>query len=162
MELGMDEIRDAQFWSAAWFRKRNETFKMEIVEMKIFKLAVLFLFLAPMIAFADELPKAKVVTGGMQSAKCISPIHVNSIDGRTVQVPKLGFDLDPGKHSLMGRALIDTSVCRTIGTGSDRYNVDAIEYEFEAGKIYYLGLDHSAPNRNDWKYVVWKVEESKS
>ena len=130
--------------------------------MKIYKLAVLFLFLAPVIAFSDELPKAKVITSGVQAVKCISPIHVNSIDGRTVQVPTLGFDLDPGKHSLKGRALIDTSVCRIVGTGSDRYNVDAIEYEFEAGKIYYLGLDHSAPNRNDWKYVVWKVEESKS
>jgi hypothetical protein len=158
----MDEIRGVECWSAAWSQERKETSKMEIIEMKTFRLAVLFLLLAPMILFADELPKAKVVTSGVQAVKCISPIHVNSIDGRTVQVPKLGFDLDPGKHSLAGRALIDTSVCRTVGAGSDRHNVDPIEYEFEAGKTYYLGLDHSAPNRNDWKYVVWKVEDSKS
>lgn len=130
--------------------------------MKILKFTLLFLFLAPLFAVAGEMGKAQVISSGVQATKCISPVHVNSIDGRTVQLPKLGFDIDPGKHSLKGRALLDTSVCRIVGTGSDRYNVEPLEVEFEAGKTYFFGLDHSASNRNDWKYVVWKVEDSKS
>ena len=130
--------------------------------MKILKFTLLFLFLAPLFAVAGEMGKAQVISSGVQATKCISPVHVNSIDGRTVQLPELGFDIDPGKHSLKGRALLDTSVCRVVGTGSDRYNVEPLEVEFEAGKTYFFGLDHSASNRNDWKYVVWKVEDSKS
>ena len=130
--------------------------------MKLLKFAVLFLFLAPLFAVADETGKAKVITSGVQPAQCISPVHVNNIDGREVQLPELGFDIDPGKHSVKGRALIDTSVCRAVGAGNDRYNVEPLEVEFEAGKTYYFGLDHSASRRNDWKYVVWKVEDTKS
>ena len=136
--------------------------KTEIIEMKILKFAVLLLFLAPLFAVADDTVKAMVITSGVQSAKCISPVHVTNIDGREVLLPENGFDIDPGKHSVKGRALIDTSVCRTVGAGSDRYNVAALEVDFEAGKTYFLGLDHSAPNRKDWKYVIWKVEDSKS
>ncbi len=130
--------------------------------MKILRFAVLIMFLAPLFAVAGETGTAQVITSGVQSTKCISPVHVNSIDGRTVQLPQLGFDIDPGKHSIKGRALIDTSVCRVVGVGSDRYNVEPLEVEFEAGKTYFFGLDHSAPNRGDWKYVVWKVEDTKS
>ena len=134
----------------------------EIIEMKILKFAVLFLFLAPLFAVAGETGKAMVITSGVQSAKCISPVHVDNIDGRAVLLPEIGFDIDPGKHSIKGRALVDTSVCRVVGAGSDRYNVEPLEVEFEAGKTYFFGLDHSAPNRGDWKYVVWKVEDTKS
>ena len=30
--------------------------------------------------------------------------------------------------------------------------------EFEAGVTYFVGLDHSSTNRDEWKVVAWKTE----
>jgi len=126
--------------------------------MKFIKFAALLLVLMPAFALAGEAAKVRVVTGMEKAASCISAIHVNNIDGRDVKVPKLGFDVEPGKHTMTGRALINTANCTATGIGSQRHNVQPLEAEFEAGKTYYVGYDHSASNRNDWKLVIWKVE----
>ncbi len=129
--------------------------------MKSFKFAALLL-LAPLLAVAGETGKARLVTGVERPVKCISSVNVYNIGGREVMVPALGFDVEPGMHSLMGRALINTSYCKAVGLGSNRYNAEPLEVEFEAGKTYYLGYDHSSSNRNDWKLVIWKVEAGDS
>jgi len=126
--------------------------------MKFIKFAALLLVLSPVFVFAGENDKVKVVTGMEKAASCISAVHVNNIDGRDVKVPELGFDVEPGAHTMTGRALINTTVCKATGIGSQRHNVQPLEAEFEAGKTYYLGYDHSSSNRNDWKLVIWKVE----
>ena len=117
--------------------------------------ALAALNLAPAIA-SDG--KAKIVTGNSRPASCISPVHVNSIDGKQVYVAELGFDLDAGEHSLTGRALINAMNCPPTGRGSDRYKVEPLTHNFEAGKTYYVGYDHSSNNRRDWKLVIWKEE----
>ena len=40
----------------------------------------------------------------------------------------------------------------------DALAVPDLEADFEAGKTYYIGLDHSSKNFNDWRLVIWKVE----
>lgn len=102
--------------------------------------------------------KARIITGNQQPAQCISSVHVNTIDGEQVFVQPLGFDIDPGKHTMMARAKVDISFCTAVGAGTNRDTVEPLEAEFEAGKTYYLGYDHSSSKRSDWKLVIWKVE----
>jgi len=106
--------------------------------------------------------KAQIVTGTEKAADCISAVHVNKIDGREVKVQKLGFEIEPGTHTLSGRALVNTSFCKAMGQGTSRSYMDPLEADFEAGKTYYLGYDHSSPHRKDWKLVIWKVEDANS
>lgn len=127
--------------------------------MKIFQFLLFCLFLLPFQANAEEEDKAKIVTSHNNAAQCISPVHILKIDGREVAVQRMGFDLDPGKHTMAGSALINTAFCAVVGTGTYRDSAPPLEAEFEAGKTYYVGFDHSARNRKDWKYVIWKVKD---
>ena len=128
------------------------------VRMNVLRTAILSLLFVSALAWAGEAKKAKIVTSGEQPADCISAVHVNRIDNREVKVQKLGFELDPGVHSLSARTMVNTSFCKAMGIGTDRHKVQPLEAEFEAGKTYYLGYDHSSPHRRDWKLVIWKVE----
>jgi len=127
--------------------------------MKTFKFVLFCLILLPFQANAEEAGKAKIITSFNKAAQCISPVEILNIDGREVAVQRMGFDLEPGKHTMSGRALIDTSFCQTVGGGARQDNIAPLEAEFEAGKTYWVGIDHSARNRKDWKYVIWKVKD---
>ena len=126
--------------------------------MRIFKFMLFCLFLLPLQGNAEEEGKAKVITSFNKAAQCISPVHIRKIDGREVGVQRMGFDLDPGTHTMAGSAIIDTSFCPVVGRQTYRDSAPPLEAEFEAGKTYYVGFDHSAKNREDWKYVIWKVK----
>jgi hypothetical protein len=110
---------------------------------------------------AGEDGKVQVITHFSQAAQCISPVAIKKIDGREATVQRMGFWIEPGKHTLSGSALIDTSFCKTIGGNSQRYRPEPLEVDFELGKVYYIGYDHSSSDRNEWKFVVWKVEDAK-
>lgn len=119
------------------------------------------LVLLPTLALAGgEHPehKAKIITGNEKPTECISSVHVNAIDGKQVYVQPLGFDLAPGKHTMTARAAINTSFCAVVGPSNGQEKIPPLEGDFEAGKTYYVGFDHSANNRRDWKLVIWKVE----
>ena len=127
--------------------------------MKYLKYVVLSLIMLPFMAQAsDDAKMAKIVTSGEKPAECISAIHVNQIDGKEVFVQELGFDLEPGVHTLTGRAIINTSFCKAMGPATGQNQAAPLEMDFEAGKTYYVGYDHSSPLRKDWKLVVWKID----
>ena len=100
---------------------------------------------------------ARVVTGVAQAPQCISAVAITRIDGQQRALSHQAFDLEPGRHTLEGRALLDTRFC-PVPPGTERHRVPPLEASFEAGRTYYVGFDHSAPDRRDWQYVVWKVE----
>jgi hypothetical protein len=127
--------------------------------MKFMKFALLTLLLLPLGIQAEDASQAKIITSVKQVAKCIAAIEVNKIDGKEVKVQRSAFSIDPGKHSISGRALIDDSFCKVAGVDTGNHPIVPIEYEFEAGKTYYLGYDHSSTLREDWKLVVWKVKD---
>ena len=127
--------------------------------MNTFKFLIICLFLLPFQANAKDDSKARIVTSANKAAQCISPVHILKIDGREALVQRMGFDLDPGKHTMSGRAVIDTSFCQTVGPGTNQAAIPPLEAEFEAGKTYWVGLDHSSPHRKDWQYVIWKVKD---
>ena len=104
---------------------------------------------------------ARIVTMHSKPAQCLSPVQIWRVDGERVYVHRNGFNIEPGTRSLNGRAFLDTSFCKPIH-GRTSEPLPDLEVDFEAGKTYYIGLDHSARNFNDWRLVVWKVEPEES
>ena len=104
--------------------------------------------------------KAMVITSVDRPVQCIAPIDVYEVDGKLVDKNSMGFELEPGTHTLKGRAKISSSTCPVM-RGNESRDVPPLEHAFEAGKTYYVGLDHSSANRAAWRYTVWKVEDSK-
>lgn len=125
--------------------------------MKKMILILLLAALLPFQAIANKSSKAKIVTQNERTAQCISSVVINEVDGRLSNVAKLGFELDAGTHSMNGRAIINTANCPAI-RGRNSYVVPDLEADFEAGKTYYVGLDHSSKNKEEWRLVVWKTE----
>lgn len=100
---------------------------------------------------------ARIVTQDADPANCISRVAVRTINGQNKFVSPQGFNLKPGKYTLSGTVALDTRYCK-VPPGNSYRSVPPLEAEFEAGKTYYIGFDHGSPNREDWAYVVWKVE----
>jgi hypothetical protein len=127
--------------------------------MKTTMFLILCLLLLPLQANAEEENTAKIITSFSNAAQCIAPVHILNIDGREVRLQRMGFDIDAGRHTMSGRTLVDTSFCQTVGRATYHDNTPPLEAEFEAGKTYWVGLDHNSPDRKDWKYVIWKVKD---
>jgi len=121
---------------------------------------ILILLLAaflPSHAIANQGGKAQIITQNERSAQCISRVVIDEIDGRLSNVAKQGFELDAGPHSMNGRAVINTANCPAI-RGRNSYVVPDLEADFEAGKTYYVGLNHRSKNKEEWRLVIWKTE----
>jgi hypothetical protein len=125
--------------------------------MRKFALILSVVVLLPTHALASQVGKAKIITQNERTANCISSVDIDEIDGKLSNVSKLGFELDAGRHSMNGRAVINTLNCPAI-RGRPSYVVPDLEAEFEAGKTYYIGMDHSSKNKEDWRLVIWKTE----
>ena len=128
-------------------------------------LLVLLLSLTGFVAFgvsAGEDGKVQVITHFSNAAKCISPVAIKKIDGREATVQRMGFWIEPGVHTMTGSALIDASSCPTVGRTTNPPRAEPLEAHFDLGKVYYVGYDHSSRNKDEWKIVVWKVEDAKT
>lgn len=102
---------------------------------------------------------ARVITSVEKPVQCISPIEVYNIDGKLVKKNAMGFDLEPGTHSLVGTARINNRDCPRMRSGA-AVDIPALEYDFEAGKTYYIGLQHKSGSQQNWRFVVWRVTDS--
>jgi hypothetical protein len=107
-----------------------------------------------------ESDMVKIVTHNGRPADCLAPVAVTRIDGQEQIVPAQGFTIEPGVHTLNGRARIDTTYCKTIRGGNIPGSVPDLEVDFEAGMTYYIGYNHDSLNRDDWRLVVWKIESN--
>lgn len=118
------------------------------------------LLLAPALTWSGNADTARIVTQEWRESECIGPVTIRKIDGRNRFVSPQGFDLEPGKHSLSGTVAFNSGDC-PAHAGNPRGRTPAIaplEADFEAGKTYYLGFDHSSADPDEWAYVIWKVE----
>lgn len=129
--------------------------------MKLSRILVPIFLVAPLFASAGQEGKVQIVTSFSKPSQCISPIHIRKIDGREVAVQRMGFWIEPGVHTMSGSALIDASSCPTVGRSSSPPRAEPLEASFDLGKVYYVGYDHSARDKKEWKIVVWKVEDAK-
>lgn len=105
---------------------------------------------------ADDL--AMVITMGAPPADCVADVEITRIDGEKAIVAARGFEIEPGEHSLNGRALLDTTWCKLAKDERIPGPVADLQLNFQAGRTYYIGFDHKPDNRQEWKLVVWKVE----
>ncbi len=127
--------------------------------MKIhWKALALFAVLAlPFQAQAASEDMARIVTQNAKPADCISRVAIRTINGKEKFVSPQGFDLEPGRYTLNGTVALDTTFCKVV-RGNENTRPEPLEAEFEAGKTYYIGFDHSSPTRAEWSLVIWKVE----
>lgn len=100
---------------------------------------------------------ARIVTRLGSAEDCLAPMIINRIDGLPLHLPMRGFPIEPGKHSLNGLAVMDTTYC-PVDPRSGFGQLPDLVVEIESGKTYYLGFDHRSRDMSDWRLVVWKVE----
>ena len=128
------------------------------------RLIISVLLLAALPA-AAELPvseMAKVVTETALPSECLAPVMITSIDGVKQVVPGKGFPLEPGVHSVNGLVLLDTTKCRRPDVALDVRTTADLVVDFEAGKIYYIAYYRTFQNPEEWKLVIWKIEQASS
>jgi hypothetical protein len=110
----------------------------------------------------DEEPAAiemvKVVTQAGRPGDCLAALAVDKIDGEMRVVPAQGFLIEPGVHTINGRATLDSRECQPIAADQRIGSVADLEANFEAGRTYYIAFDHKSQNTEEWRLVVWKVE----
>lgn len=108
-------------------------------------------------SWGDAAETARIITQNERPAQCLSSVHIQKLDGELVNVHPTGFELEPGTHKMNGRAILNTTFCRRVN-GRNSVGIPDLEAHFEAGKTYFIGLDHSSTNSEDWRLVIWKVE----
>jgi hypothetical protein len=126
------------------------------------KLAFLILAVAilPAMALAADPNKSQVVTFKSNITACLASVAIKQVDGHQRQLPTMGFEIEPGWHTMHGTATVNLRHCPVNEERIRKtVNVPPLEWLFEAGKVYYVGLDHSSPERRNWQLVVWKVED---
>ena len=126
--------------------------------MKKFLVTVLMTTILPASGFAADPEKAQIVTYKANVAKCVAAVHINQIDGKGRQLPAMGFEIEPGEHTMKGLTKVDLINCEPSKSHSRKSaSVPPLDWSFEPGKTYYIGLDYMAPLRENWRFVVWKV-----
>ncbi len=128
--------------------------------MRKIALMILALALLPSAVFAADPSKARIVTFRSNGAICLASVAIKQIDGHLRQLPALGFEIEPGWHTMHGMATLNLRDCPVVEERiRKQVHVPPLEWLFEPGKVYYVGLDHSAVQRQNWRLVVWKVED---
>ena len=133
--------------------------------MKKTGLMILILIFLPAEIVAEELvlENPRVVTFKSNVSTCLASVEIKQIDGHLRTLPTMGFEIEPGWHTMHGIAKLNLNNCPVKEERSRKpVHVPALEWLFEAGKVYYVGLDHSSPMRKNWRLVVWKVEDMDS
>ncbi len=104
---------------------------------------------------------ARVLTSDGRPADCLAPVAVTRIDGETRTVSAQGFLIEPGVHTINGKATLDLSILPLKRQPSCMISSAAdLEVDFEAGGTYYIGYFHPPANPEEWKLVVWHIEKN--
>lgn len=101
---------------------------------------------------------AKVVTSMGRPADCLAPLAVNTIDGEKRTVPARGFLIEPGVHTVNGRATLDLVNCPLSDSNLYISSAADLEVNFQPDTTYYLGYQHQSANPEEWQLVVWHIE----
>jgi len=114
----------------------------------------------PLSSGSTPLEMARVLTSKGRSADCLAPVAVNKIDGELRTVSARGFLIEPGVHTLNGKAALDLTYCPLSDSNLMISSAADLEVEFEPGGTYYIGYFHQPANTEEWKLVVWQIEKS--
>lgn len=91
------------------------------------------------------------------------PVRPGSLDLSNPNVGKLRFELPPGDHVIRVTADLTqaTGSIRSIRTPREEQPGE-VKIFVEAGRRYYVGAYFPGGRRDEWKAVVWKVEDIES
>lgn len=103
---------------------------------------------------------ARVLTSRGRPSQCLAPVVVNKVDGENRVVPAQGFLIEPGVHTINGKAIMDMTNCPLIDNNPTIGAADDLEVNFEPGVTYHIGYFHAPANTAEWKLVVWHLEKS--
>jgi len=101
---------------------------------------------------------ARVLTSRGRPADCLAPVSVNRIDGEARVVSAKGFLIEPGIHTINGKAILDITHCPLIDSNLAIGRSADLEVDFKRGGTYYVGYYHAPANTDEWKLVVWHIE----
>ena len=110
----------------------------------------------------SESDMVRIVTAGGRGSDCLAPLAVNRVDGEMVVVPAQGFLIEPGSHTINGKATLDFSTCPHDLNDLQMDSVADLEVDLVKGFIYYVGFDYKSDNSAEWQLVVWKMEQDAS
>ncbi len=122
-------------------------------------LVFFMLGIQPSVADLVECDMAKVVTGANTAEACLATVAINNIDGEKRVVPAQGFLIEPGVHTLNGRATLDMTQCPSIKADLQLRGSPGLEVNFEAGRTYYIAYDYESQDPNEWQLIIWKVDQ---
>ena len=114
----------------------------------------------PLSSTLSDQNMARVITSGGRPAECLAPVSVNRIDGETRAVSAKGFLIEPGIHTLNGKAMLDITNCPLIGSNPSVVSAVDLEVDFAPGGTYHIAYYHAAANTEEWKLLVWHIEEN--
>jgi hypothetical protein len=112
----------------------------------------------PLSAADTATDMARVITSGGRPEECLAPVSVTRIDGESRVVSAQGFFIEPGVHTINGRAILDITNCPLTDSHPMIDSAADLEVNFEPGGTYHVAYYHAPVNTKDWKLVVWHVE----
>ena len=112
----------------------------------------------PLSAAKTATGMARVITSGGRPEECLAPVSVTRIDGENRVVSAQGFLIEPGVHTINGKAMLDMTNCPLTDSNPVIESATDLEVDFEAERTYHIGYYHPPANTKDWKLVVWHVE----
>ena len=101
---------------------------------------------------------AKVVTHVARPEDCLAAVMVNRIDGEKTEVSAREFVIEPGVHTLNGKAILDTTHCPLTDPRLQVPSTPDLAVNLEVGNTYYIGYFHESDNTDEWQLVVWNIE----
>ena len=101
---------------------------------------------------------AKVVTHMARPADCLASVAINKIDGEMKLVSAKEFLIEPGVHTINGKAILDLTHCPLNDSNLVISSAPDLEVNFELGNTYYVGYYHQSANTDEWQLVVWDIE----
>jgi len=114
----------------------------------------------PLSSAPTTIEMARVLTSQGRPAECLAPVSVNRIDGETRLVSAKGFLIEPGIHTINGKAILDITNCPLIDSNLKMSSAVDLEVDFKPGGTYHVGYYHAPANTEEWKLVVWHIEEN--
>jgi len=114
----------------------------------------------PLSSAPTTIEMARVLTSQGRPAECLAPVSVNRIDGETRVVSAKGFLIEPGIHTINGKAILDITNCPLIDSNLKMSSAVDLEVDFKPGGTYHVGYYHAPANTEEWKLVVWHIEEN--
>jgi hypothetical protein len=102
---------------------------------------------------------ARIISDQSRASDCLAAVAVTRIDGQPRVVSAQGFLIEPGVHTLNGRASLDTRYCNIESDDRQFHTAVDLEINFEAGSNYYIAYDYNSPIADNRRLVVWKVEQ---